>query len=353
MDTGITKAVILAGGRGTRLRPLTNYLPKPLIPVLNRPFLEYIIAYLHKNSIDDIVLATGYLPEVVEHYLGDGSGLGVRLSYSVEKEPLGTAGAVKNAEKYLSGTFVVLNGDTFTDFNIAEMLAFHHDRKSRATIALTRVDNASAFGVVSTDGDGKIRGFTEKPASGQITACWINAGIYLLEPDILRLVPPDRYCMFENETFPLLLQLNKAVCGYPFNGYLMDIGTPEKYLQLNIDLLQSKTKSAFIAEQLGRSGILCGKDVFMHDTAKITGPVVIADGCDIGKEVCIKGSVVIGRNCHISEGAIIEESVLWNNVTVGANVNLKRCVVTDDTLIESNRRISNSVITKSDGEVRL
>ena len=171
------KAVILVGGEGTRLRPLTYEMPKPMVPVLNRPFLEHTLAYLKNYEVNDIILALGYLPGVVQDYFGDGSGWGVHLSYAVEDNPLGTGGAVKNVEKQMDSTFVVLNGDIFTDIDIDDMLAFHRRKRARATIALTCVDNPSAFGVVEADSDGRVRCFIEKPSPDEVASHWINAGV--------------------------------------------------------------------------------------------------------------------------------------------------------------------------------
>lgn len=237
------KAVILVGGEGTRLRPLTYGMPKAMVPVLNRPFLEHTIAYLKNYKVKNIILALSYLPEVVQNYFGDGSNSGVQLNYAVEDNPLGTAGAVKNAERYLSSTFVVLNGDVFIGLDIADMLAFHRSKGAKATIALTWVDNPCAFGVVETDSNGRVRRFIEKPSPARVTTNWINAGIYLLEPEVLEHVPTNAHYTFERGLFPLLLELGEPVYGYPFSGYWLDMGTPGKYLRLNCDLLLSKAKA--------------------------------------------------------------------------------------------------------------
>ncbi|MDI6814878.1 MAG: sugar phosphate nucleotidyltransferase, partial [Dehalococcoidales bacterium] len=209
------KAVVLVGGEGTRLRPLTYYVPKPMVPVLNRPFLEHTVAYLNKYEIEHIILALSYLPDTIQNHFGDGSRSGIRLTYCVENVPLGTAGAVKNAERYLDSTFVALNGDIFTDLDIAGMLAFHQNKGAKATIALTWVDNPCAFGVVETDSDGCVKRFVEKPSPGQVTINWVNAGIYILEPEVLQHVPSGRHYMFEEGLFPLLLELGEPVYGYP------------------------------------------------------------------------------------------------------------------------------------------
>ena len=337
-------AVILVGGEGTRLRPLTYYTPKPMLPVLNRPFLEHTVAYLKKYGVESIILALSYLPEAIQDYFGDGSRLGIQLAYRLENRPLGTAGAVKNAEKYLDSTFVVLNGDIFTELDIASMLDFHRQKKAKATIALTWVDNPGAFGVVETDSDGCVRRFVEKPSPGQVTTNWINAGIYILEPDILQHVPAGRHYMFEKGLFPLLLERGEPVYGYPVSGYWLDMGTPQKYLQLNGDLLMSKARSALIGS-LGLHDIHIEEGVVIHPTAKLVGPVIIGSRCRIDQKAHISGPVVIGRNCHIAEEAIIDGAVLWSGVTIGGGAYLKQCIISSNIRIKDHDQVITGVVT--------
>ena len=329
------KAVILVGGEGTRLRPLTYDTPKSMVPVLNRPFLEYTIAQLKKGQVEEIILAVSYLPELIQQYFGDGEGMGVKLRYSIEHSLLGTAGAVKNAERYLDGTFAVLNGDVFSDVDVADMLAFHRRKNAKATIALTRVDDTSAFGVVETDGEGKVIRFVEKPSPGQTTTNWINAGVYILDPEVLEHVPSGSHYMFEKGLFPLLLELGEPVYGYPFSGYWLDMGTPGKYLQLNCDILLGKTRSV-IEGGLGKEEVRTGEGVVIHRTATIVGPAIIGSRCSISQEVHIKGPVVMGSDCYIGEGSMIEETVLWKVVHIGGSARLKQCIVGSDSRIGDN-----------------
>jgi len=349
--TASPKAVILVGGEGTRLRPLTYYAPKPMVPVLNKPFLEHTIAYLNKYGIENIVLALSYFPEVIKSYFNDGSNLKVKLTYAIEHSPLGTAGAVKNAERYLDSTFFVLNGDIFTDLNLADMLAFHQRKRAKATIALSWVDNPCAFGVVETDSDGRVRHFIEKPSPDRVTTHWINAGVYILEPEVLRYVPANSHYMFEKGLFPHLLELDEPVYGYPLSGYWLDMGTPQKYLQLNCDLLMSKAKSALISG-LGKDEVLREEDVIIHPSAKIVGPVVIGSGCCIGQGANIKGPAVIGQDCYVREDASIEGVVLWKDVKIGTGASLKQCIVGSNTKIENNKRVINQVVTPTPDHIR-
>lgn len=343
------KAVILIGGEGTRLRPLTYEVPKAMVPVLNRPFLEHTFAYLKNYGVGDVILALGYLPEVVQNYFGDGSGSGVRLTYAVEDSPLGTAGAVKNVEQCLDSTFVVLNGDVFSDIDVADMLALHRDKRAKVTIALTWVDDPCAFGVVETDGAGRVKRFVEKPSPDQVTSHWINAGIYLVEPEVLQHVPPNTRFMFEKGLFPLLLELGEPIYGYSSGGYWLDMGTPGKYLCLNCDLLMAKAKSALIGG-LARDEVCCDKDVIIHPSSEVAGPAVIGSRCRIDQKARIKGPMVIGPDCHIGEGANMEKAILWRGVDTGAGASVKQCILGTNIKIKDNDQVANRVITMEEGQ---
>ncbi len=339
------KAVILVGGPGTRLQPLTYSKPKSMVPILNKPFIEYTIAYLKQFGINDIILTLSYLPEVIRDYFGDGSGLGVRLTYCVEKDPMGTAGAVKNAEQYLHSTFIVLNGDIFTDLDIAEMLAFHHRKGARATLSVCQVDNPSAFGVIETNDDRRIGRFVEKPPPGEATTNWINAGTYILEPEVLKHIPSGSYYMFEKGLFPFLIDEGEPVYGYHYSGYWLDMGSLGQYFALNCDLLLSKTSSPLSGGPGG--GIFHETDVTLHPSAMIVAPVVIGSRCRIGQGVNVKGPVVIGSDCRLEDGSSVENAVLWHNVSVGANANLKQCIIGNDVMVEPGREIANYAVTLS------
>jgi mannose-1-phosphate guanylyltransferase len=308
-----------------------------MIPVLNRPFLEHTIANLKNYQVEEIVLAVSYLPEVIQQYFSGDTSCGVRLTYAVESSPLGTAGAVKNAERYLDSTFIVLNGDIFTGLNLVDMLSLHRQKRAKATISLTWEDDPSAFGVVETDSEGRVQRFVEKPPPDQVTSHWINAGIYILEPDVLKHVPADSFHMFERGLFPRLLELGEPVYSYPFNDYWLDMGTADNYLQLTGDLLQSVARSALIGD-FGRDEVRCDRGVFIHPSAEIVGPVVIGGGCQIGQEARITGPVVLGPDCRIAGAARIERAVLWRGVEVDAGAVLTGCVAGNDARIDSNNQ---------------
>lgn len=334
------KAVILVGGEGTRLRPLTCNTHKSMVPILNRPFLEHMIYYLKGYGIEDIVLALCHLPKSIESYFGDGRDFGVKLDYVLEDSPLGTAGAVKNAEKYLDDLFLVFNGDVFTHIDLGKMLDLHLERKAKVSIALTPVENPTVCGVVETDSNWKVQRFLEKPSWEEVTTNLINAGIYIMDPDILQDIPANTRFMFEYDVFPQLLKKGVPVYAYPSDAYWVDIGTPVKYLQLHHDLLRKKSTSDYCEQIMQRES-----ECFIHPTAEIEGDVVIGDGCAIGARVRIKGPTSIGAGCKILEDTTIEASILWRNVHVGQKAVLRECMLGNDSFIGNGSLIpADSVI---------
>ncbi len=332
------KAVILVGGEGTRLRPLTCNTTKAMVPVLNKPFLEHLLGYLKGHGVTDIILAMSYLPQGIKDYFGGGAGLGVSLSYLVEEEPLGTAGAVKNAEGYLGESFLMLNGDIFTDLDITAMIDFHRRKKAAATIAVTPVEDPTAYGLIETDDNGRITRFREKPARDEVTTNNINAGIYVLEPDILAKIPPGKKVSIERETFQDLLSQGEAVYAYSSAAYWLDMGTPEKYLRLNHDLLLGRAPSLFRS-----SGVQTGSSR-IDPSATIEAPVLIGDGCVIGPGAAVRGPAVIGPECQIEAGAVIEGAVLWDNVSVGRRATLRNCIAASHSQIRADSEVPDNCV---------
>lgn len=338
------KAVILVGGEGTRLRPLTYTTAKAMVPVLNKPFIEYVIRYLSNHNIKEIILALGYRPDCITDYFGDASQLGTKLVYSIETEPLGTAGAIKNAEQYIDNTFFIMNGDIFTDLNLTDMLKFHKDKGAKVTIALTPVDDPTRFGVVETDSNQRVTRFAEKPKLEQVTSNMINAGIYIVESQVLKRIPEGKRFMFERDVFPALLAEGEPVFSYATDAYWIDAGTPEQYLQLNGDLMFGKSvQVAFKPED-----VRINKGTSVHPKAKLTGPILVDEYCTIGKDVKLKGPVVTGTGCKIKDGAIIENSILWQNVTIGEQATLKDCIVASNSYIVNNACIECAIITQAE-----
>lgn len=335
------KAVILVGGEGTRLRPLTCNTHKAMVPVLNKPFLEHMIHYLRGYGVDHVILTLCHLSEHIRSYFADGSQFGVKLSYVIEESPLGTAGAVKNAENHLDDLFFVFNGDIFTDIDLRAMLSRHRERKAKATIALTPVEDPSFYGVVETNTKGRVKRFVEKPPREEATTNLINAGIYILDQQVLQDIPPNTPFMFERHLFPQLLAKGVPIYGFPSHAYWMDIGTPEKYLQLHHELLREKSTAA-LCSQIRDKAI--SPVAFIHPTAEIEGSVIIGSGCSIGSGVRIKGPAVIGEGSKILDQATIEGAVLWRNVQVGKQAILKDCIIGDNSLIGDGNFIAQGSV---------
>jgi mannose-1-phosphate guanylyltransferase len=335
------QALILVGGEGTRLRPLTCNTPKSMVPVLNTPFLEHVLRYLAGHRVDDIVLAQGHLSKPMADYFQDGSRFGVKLKLVLEASPMGTAGAVKNAEQYLGETFLVLNGDIFTDLDITAMLQFHQQRRAKATIALTPVEDPTAYGLIETTSDGRVTRFLEKPNWEQITTDMINAGTYILDQEVLKRIPPQTNYSFERQLFPQLLEQGEAIYGYPSSAYWMDIGTPEKYLQLHRDLMRGEVKGYTL---VGGKVVKIGQGCSIHRQAQIIGPAVIGDNCNISRGAKLFGPVVIGPGNTIAEDAVIDSSLTWQNARFGPRVNIKECIVASDCCLDTGASAEKSVI---------
>jgi mannose-1-phosphate guanylyltransferase len=313
------QALILAGGKGTRLRPLTVYTPKPIVPICNRPFLLYQIDTLRRAGVTDITLSLSYQPEKIEQQLGDGSNFGVKLKYTVEPQPMGTAGAYKFAEDLIREPTVVFNGDILTDLDLKTVIRQHKERNAVATIVLTPVENASAYGVVETEDDGRVRKFLEKPKPEETDCKNINAGTYVLEPAVLDLIPKGENHSFEYGLFPKLLEKGEAFFAHvPHRTYWIDIGTPACYLQAHQDLLANRVSRIHIKERHG--------DFDSATHAEIDELSMIADDCTIKPGAQIINSV-LGKGCYIEERARIENSVIWSHTRVGTAAEVKGAIV--------------------------
>ncbi len=312
------QALILAGGKGTRLRPLTVYTPKPIVPICNRPFLLYQIDTLRRAGITDITLSLSYQPNKIEHLLGDGSDYGVKLKYTVEPQPMGTAGAYKFAEELIREPTVVFNGDILTDLDLKAVVREHNERKATATVVLTPVQNPSVYGLVETEGDGRIRRFLEKPKVDEITCNTINAGTYILEPRLLDFIPASENYSFEYGLFPDLLERQESFYAHvPPRTYWIDIGTPERYLQSHQDLL---------ANRVGRIHIKDRRGVFDSATAaEIDEMSIIGDDCQIKPGAQIINSV-LGQGCFVEERARVENSVIWPHTRVGTTAQVYNAI---------------------------
>jgi len=313
------QAVILVGGEGTRLRPLTSTVPKPVVPLVDRPFLAYMLEWLKGHDVEDVVMSMGYLATAVRNVLGDGSGYGLRLRYVEEPDPRGTAGALKFAEQLLDERFLMLNGDVLTDIDLTAQLAQHEQTGARATLALVPVDDPSAYGLVRLDEDRLVREFVEKPSADQIDTNLISAGAYVLERSILDLVPPDRNVSIEREIWPQLV--GDGLYGFPAQAYWLDIGTPERYLQGTFDIIEGNVQTA-VREDLGDSyrSVEPSADI----AGRVVPPAVVERQCQVAEGAHVGPLVVLGQGARIGPGAIVERSVVLQGADIGEG-----CIVRD------------------------
>lgn len=318
-------AVILAGGKGTRLRPLTLHTPKPIVPILDRPFLSIQIDQLKKTGIDNIVLSLSYQPRRIEEIFGDGGSLGVKIHYTMEPEPLGTGGAVKNAESLLDGPTVVFNGDVLSDLDLAAVLRFHQETKAKATIVLTPVDNPTAYGLVETNEEGAVTRFLEKPSYDEITCDTINAGVYVLEPETLSYMPEGQNYSFEREFFPTLLEDRVPFFAYVHRGYWIDIGTPAKYLKAHRDILANEFPFEGFRPNAG--GTYVDAQATVESGAKLQGPSYVGAGAVVKSGASLMPFSVLGPNCRVEDGASVQNSVLWSGVRVGQEAQVRDALV--------------------------
>jgi mannose-1-phosphate guanylyltransferase len=313
------QALILAGGKGTRLRPLTVYTPKPIVPICNRPFLLYQIDTLRRAGITDITLSLSYQPFKIEQQLGDGSDFGVKISYTVEPQPMGTAGAYKFAEDLIREPTVVFNGDIVTDLDLKAVIHEHNERKATATIVLAPVENPTAYGLVETEEDGRVRRFLEKPKADEISTNNINAGTYVLDPKVLDFIPTGENYSFEYGLFPDLLKRGEPFYAHvPSDAYWIDIGTPARYRQVHQDMLAGRVRGIKLKDLRGAF------DAATH--AEIDSLSMIADDCTIKPGAQIINSV-LGEGVHVEEKARIENSVIWAHTRVGSNAQVVGAVV--------------------------
>ena len=321
------KAILLAGGKGTRLRPLTIHTPKPIVPIFNRPFLHYQIDLLRQvPEIDEVILSLNYQPRRVEDVFGDGSDIGIKIRYVVEPAPLGTAGAIKYAGDRLTESVVVFNGDVLTQIDLGALIALHRERRARATIVLTPVDNPTAYGLVETDPDGNVRRFIEKPRPEDITTNHINAGIYVLEPDTFDRIPSDVPWSIERSYFPSLIERKETFVAHVYDGYWIDIGTPEKYMQVHRDIMDGRYQSEPF-RSLGGSRISIAEDAKIEEGATIEGPCFIDEGVLVKAGARIGPYSVIGRQCLIEEEALVEGSILWQDTRISQNAVVRNSVL--------------------------
>jgi mannose-1-phosphate guanylyltransferase len=333
------QAVILVGGEGTRLRPLTSTVPKPVVPLVDRPFISYMLEWLREHGVDDVIMSCGFLASGVRNVLGDGSGYGIKLRFVEEPDPRGTAGALKFAESMLDERFLMLNGDVLTDIDLTGQIAQHERTGACATLALVPVEDPSAYGLVHLQEDRSVRDFVEKPSSDAIDTNLISAGAYVLERSILELVEPERNVSIEREVWPRLI--GDGLYGFPCDSYWLDIGTPERYLQATFDILEGNVKTG-LRERLGDHYLS------VSETAEVLGraipPAVIESGASVADGAHVGSLVVLGGGVKIGAGSVVERSVILNGSEIGENCILRDCIVAAGCCIGPNTQILEGAV---------
>jgi mannose-1-phosphate guanylyltransferase / phosphomannomutase len=336
------KAVVMAGGEGTRLRPLTSNQPKPMVPIVGKPCMEHIIELLRTHGFDDVVVTVAFLPQAIRGYFGGGDALGVDIAYSVEETPLGTAGSVRLAASHLDEPFLVISGDALCDFDLTSLIESHRSSGAAATIGLVSVDNPLEFGIVVTDEDGRIERFLEKPSWGQVFSDTINTGIYVIDPACLKHVPADRPYDFAKELFPLLLEMGRPLHGCVMDGYWQDIGNLDQYRQANYDALDGRVSLTIPGIQL-RGNVWIGEGVDLHDLDQIEGPAYIGNNCRIAADASVGSHTVLGTNVTLREGARITRSVIDSGAHVGRSALIEGAIVGRSGDIRAHARLHEGV----------
>ena len=344
------KAVVLAGGLGTRLRPLTLNTPKPIVPIFDRPFLYQQIELLRQlPDIDEIILSLNYQPEAVERVVGDGSDLGIHIRYVVEPTPLGTGGAVKYACHGVQGTVIVFNGDVLTDTDLGAVVALHQDRQARATIVLTPVENPSAYGLVETDNEGNVTQFLEKPNPDEITCDTINAGIYVLDTDTFDRIPDATNWSIERQFFPSLVERRETFVAHVDRGYWLDIGTPDKYVQAHRDIMAGRCRAYPFAGRQGQDPLV-SPEATVSATAELETPCFVAGGARIEAGARLAPHTVVGKDCAIGAGAVVEGGILWPGATLGPGAVVTDAILGHNVRVDAHARVGAGAVI-GDGSV--
>jgi mannose-1-phosphate guanylyltransferase / phosphomannomutase len=320
------KAVIMAGGKGTRLRPLTVHTPKPMVPLLNCPCMEYTIRLLKRHGITDIAVTLQYLPDAIRSYFGDGSRFGVSLTYFEEATPLGTAGSVKNCAEFLDDRFLVISGDTLTDFDLTEAVRFHERNGALATLILTRVETPLEFGVVMTDESGRITRFLEKPSWAEVFSDTVNTGMYVFEPEVLSYIEEDREVDFSKELFPAFLDAGLPLFGHIAEGYWSDIGSLDVYRQTQADMLDGRVRVEIDAREIAPR-IFLENHVRIDSSVRLEGPVYIGENVHLQAGVSVGAYSVLGSHSVISAGTRLGQSILWENSYIGQRAELTGAIL--------------------------
>jgi mannose-1-phosphate guanylyltransferase / phosphomannomutase len=338
------KAVVMAGGEGTRLRPMTSSMPKPLLPVVNRPIMEHVLRLLRKHGLTETVVTVQFLASLVRNYFGDGEELGMSLYYANEDTPLGTAGSVKNAEAQLADdSFLVISGDALTDIDLSALIEYHREKKALVTVCLTRVPDPLEFGITITDEDGRVERFLEKPTWGQVFSDTVNTGIYVMEPEVLGYIEPGEQVDWSGDVFPKLLAEGKSVYGYVAEGYWEDVGTHESYLKAQADVLTGRVEADIDGFEAA-PGVWIGEGAEIDPSAVLKGPCYIGDYSKVEAGAEIREHTVIGSNAVVKTGAFLHRAVIHGNVYIGPQANLRGCVIGKNTDVMRASRVEEGAV---------
>jgi mannose-1-phosphate guanylyltransferase/phosphomannomutase len=332
----------MAGGEGTRLRPLTSNQPKPMVPIVGKPCMEHILELLRRHGFREVVVTLAFMPQSIRGYFGDGEAMGLTIDYSIEEQPLGTAGSVRLASERLEETFLVISGDALCDVDLGELARVHRDKGATVTIGLKSVDNPLEFGIVVTDEDGRVERFLEKPSWGQVFSDTINTGIYVVEPDVLRHVPTDRPFDFSKELFPLLLEMGRPIYGHVLDGYWQDIGNLDQYRQANFDALDERVALEMKGIRL-RGNVWVGEGVDIEDVEHVQGPSFVGEDCRIARDAVVGPYAVLGQGVTLREHARVTHSVIDTATYVGRSTLIEGAIVGRSCDIRNHVRVHEGV----------
>jgi len=329
------KAMIMSAGIGTRLRPLTYSIPKPMFPIVNKPVLEHVLELLKRHNITEVVINLHAHRAMIRNYFGDGSRLGMKINYSEEKKLMGTAGGVKKVEHFFDDTFLVMSGDGLTNINLTSVINFHRKRRALGTMVLKSVDTRFEYGVALTRRGGRIKEFIEKPTWSRIFSNTVNTGTYVFEPEVFRYIPRGKFCDFARDVWPKLLKQRKQIFGYETEEYWCDIGNLFEYRRAQNDALEGKIELEIPGERRYKN-VWIGKGTQVAPGVRIRGPCVIGENCRLRKNALIEGFSTIGNNSIIGEEVRLRNCILWNGVRVRKNVELVNCIIGNDAEISAN-----------------
>src|SRR5262249_10801631 len=336
------KAVVMAGGEGTRLRPLTSNQPKPMVPIVGKPCMEHILELLRRHGLTDVVVTVAFLPQAIRSYFGDGENLGLSIEYSVEESPLGTAGSVRLASDRLDDTVLVISGDALCDIDLGEIIRVHQEKGAAVTIGLKSVENPLEFGIVVTDEDGRIERFLEKPSWGQVFSDTINTGIYVLEPEVLRHIPKDRPYDFSKELFPLLLEMGRPMYGYVMDGYWQDIGNLDQYRQANFDALEERVRLNIPGIRI-RGNVWVGEGVDLNDLDALEGPAFLGTYCRVAPDATVGPYSVLGSSVTLRERARTSRSIVDTSTSIGRSAVVEGAIVGRSCDLRAHVRVQEGV----------